>query len=199
VSEPVKLRSVEEIKDIARRLVTYRHGVLAEQAAVEAAAVLGDIREYLGTLTEAQRRGSELQDEVRGLRRTLKLMLECAGSDDITSTTFDGLVDLVTRRFRGDCKYGNVEAHLALPDGTGGADAVAFVEIAKADRRRRTENGTLTWACYLEEETGEAFAESDEERLADELLDVATVALKWRECIGLRREARASLPPGPPK
>jgi len=195
VIEPVKLRGVEEIKGIARHLVEFRHGVLADQAVAAAAAALGDIVQYLETLKEAQRRGSELQDEVRGLRRTLRLRIDCCEypSLPVTDSMFENLADLVKRRFRGDCRYGNVEAHLALPDGTGTADARAHVLIAKAERQIATQQGRLTWSHYLEEEHAEAQAESDEERLADELLDLACVAMKHREALLLRREARASL------
>lgn len=49
----------------------------------------------------------------------------------------------------------------------------------------------LTWKLILEEEVLEAFCETDPQRLQDELIQVAAVALQWAEAIKRRKESGA--------
>ncbi len=51
--------------------------------------------------------------------------------------------------------------------------------------------GDLTWKLILEEEVLEAFCESDPQRLQEELIQVAAVALQWAEAIKRRKESGA--------
>lgn len=65
------------------------------------------------------------------------------------------------------------------PDGTGNAGYVVLADEAKRLADQAHENGTLTWRHILQEEYLEALAESDPEKLAEELVQVAAVAVAW--------------------
>jgi hypothetical protein len=70
--------------------------------------------------------------------------------------------------------------------------APAALSADEADRLRlacqvAAELGVITWADIFEEEVAEALAEVDLERLREELLQVAAVAVAWVEAIDRRR------------
>jgi hypothetical protein len=73
------------------------------------------------------------------------------------------------------------------PDGTG---LTGDRELSD-DVRRFTDwmasTGNLTWRDILWEEVREAFAETDEDRLREELVQVAAVAANWVNAIDRRR------------
>lgn len=94
------------------------------------------------------------------------------------------LLDLSEEMERAEAKF--PDEH--LPDGTGatllrhGDHTMSRGEYADLTRRlcqRAAAAGTVTWRHVLDEEVSEAFAESDPDRLRAELLQVATVALRW--------------------
>jgi hypothetical protein len=58
--------------------------------------------------------------------------------------------------------------------------------MARNSNDRAVREGTLTWTHILEEEVCEALAETDQERLREELVQVAAVACAWVECIDRR-------------
>lgn len=73
------------------------------------------------------------------------------------------------------------------PNGTG-----LFGDKEKADFAREVtddaaRNGTLTWKHILNEEVLEAFAESDLDRLEEELIQVAAVSTQWARAIHRQR------------
>lgn len=105
------------------------------------------------------------------------------------------LHEVMNERIRQDTRWGD-QSH---PDGTGGnvmEKGVAhgrssFGMNADAARNYATyaaEFGVLTWADILREEFYEALAESDQDKLRAELVQVAAVAVAWIEAIDRRGE-----------
>lgn len=103
------------------------------------------------------------------------------------------LVEVKGERLRQEAKWGQQDH----PDGTG--DAWAFcsgrhqgwAEEAADDARRRCQEASGrawgdTYALILNEEVAEAFAEDSPERLREELIRVAAVAVAWVEAIDRR-------------
>ena len=94
------------------------------------------------------------------------------------------LAAVADERLRQDERWGE-QNH---PDGTGHYEDG---DAAKADRLKiqyaiASQNGVLNWRLILLEEVYEALAESDPERLREELIQVAAVAVAWAECIDRR-------------
>ncbi len=56
----------------------------------------------------------------------------------------------------------------------------------------RAKSGLLTYLAILDEEVCEAAAQTDEDKLIAELVDVASVAMDWIETIQRRQAARAN-------
>jgi len=96
--------------------------------------------------------------------------------------------EVLDERRRQDEKWGE-QNH---PDGTGGVQARALSDALRELCDREHEAGAPTWAAILAEEVGEAFAESDEDALRVELLQVAAVAQQWVEALDRRRARRAA-------
>lgn len=69
------------------------------------------------------------------------------------------------------------------PDGTGSPTDEASLVFARAICKNDR------WADILREEVYEALVETDPDKLSDELIQVAAVAVAWREAI-LRRQAK---------
>lgn len=72
------------------------------------------------------------------------------------------------------------------PDGTGLSEDVRRADHAKKLNDTFVKLGALTWRDILLEEVYEAFAETDPERLREELIQVAAVASSWVEAIDRR-------------
>jgi len=70
-----------------------------------------------------------------------------------------------------------------LPDGTGDSASDAMRSVAQMLCDQATRRGTLTWRDILREEVFEAFAETDRDKLREELIQVAAVAVQWIEAI----------------
>lgn len=101
--------------------------------------------------------------------------------------------DMVGERERQRAKWGTQDH----PDGTGysgeyvaGQEADSLREIAQQSCEAAFRDGRGTWRHILAEEIAEAFAEDDETRLRNELIQVAAVAVQWCEAIDRRRENR---------
>jgi hypothetical protein len=73
-----------------------------------------------------------------------------------------------------------------LPNGTTQRRA-RIAQFSKEICENERQTGTLTWRHVLEEEFDEALCEEDEDRLREELVQVAAVAVRWIEDIDLRR------------
>ncbi len=98
------------------------------------------------------------------------------------------LADVAAERAVQDAKWG-LQAH---PDGTGARYAAA-ADLAKQAVADAAAEGRLTWRHILHEEVLEAFAEDGADRLRDELIQVAAVAVKWVQDL----DRRAQSPDGP--
>jgi hypothetical protein len=101
---------------------------------------------------------------------------------EVISDTARQLVLVHGERIRQDAKWG-LQAH---PDGTGewhvqSADHFRMICDAQAAR------GEVTWTDILLEEVYEALSETDPEKLAEELRQVAAVAVNWLEAIHRRK------------
>lgn len=72
------------------------------------------------------------------------------------------------------------------PDGTGDDGYVHACATAKLTCQIAAAAGGLTWVDILTEEVMEAFAETDPERIREELIQVAAVAVTWAEAIDRR-------------
>ena len=114
------------------------------------------------------------------------------------SATDDVLTEVAAERVRQDARWGE-QNH---PDGTSIPMACELVaalthreaipsERAKALNRDAVEAGRLTWALILLEEVCEALEERDPERLREELVQVAAVAVGWCEAIDRRTKGGA--------
>jgi hypothetical protein len=170
---------------------------LVAKLETENARLARDHATMLETLTHAQARGSELQDEARALRRVLRTHLSLPtlmGVDLVQrDKQFEILIDLLKVRWRGDAKYGGAEAHADLPLSVGDASFFAREQLT-ALRRLRCEKdqptGYRDWLSILMEEWLELISEdgSDEARIEAEAIDVANVCLKMVEAIRIRRE-----------
>ena len=158
----------------------------------------------LETLTHAQARGSELQDEVRALRRVLRdrLSLPTLLGNVLVQREalvqreeqFEVLVDLLKVRWRGDAKYGTAEAHADLPLMAGPSPILSITKEAlkhhQAEKKARASHAT--WNDVLLEEQLEldvemGSEEPDLDRVEAEAFDVANVHLKMVEAIRIRR------------
>jgi len=99
------------------------------------------------------------------------------------------VAEIVSERGRQDAKWG---APHDVPDGTGSGKRMlgrAFADIrdeVQAWVDRAAEEGTSTMSTVLLEEVFEALAESDEQKLRAELIQVAAVAAKWIQIIDER-------------
>lgn len=94
------------------------------------------------------------------------------------------LVDVYTERVQQDARWGE-QNH---PDGTNLTEDDWRANRVKQLNDYHVSNNDLTWRDILLEEVYEAFAESDPDRLREELIQVAAVAVCWVEAIDRRRE-----------
>lgn len=72
------------------------------------------------------------------------------------------------------------------PDGTGEILDRWWADFARGRCEDAAAKGSVTWRLILEEEVAEAYAESDPEKLREELIQVAGVALQWAAAIDRR-------------
>lgn len=68
-------------------------------------------------------------------------------------------------------------------NGTGGPDAETAARLGKTLCDQAEKLGKVCWRHILNEEVLEAFAETDPQKLRNELIQVAAVAQQWIECI----------------
>ena len=97
--------------------------------------------------------------------------------------TSEVLVGIHAERRKQDARWG-LQDH---PDGTGGWGDREMADEARRDADKLAAAGKLTFRAILNEEVLEAFAESDEDLLEEELIQVAAVATLWIEAIHRRR------------
>lgn len=101
-------------------------------------------------------------------------------------STDDCLDEILLERFRQNEKWGEQNHE----DGTGHLNWKVIADVRKSMNDSLVKTNSLTWIDILLEEMFEAFAESDENLLLEELNQVAAVAVAWRECIIRRQQAR---------
>lgn len=106
-----------------------------------------------------------------------------------TAATAEVLYEIARERSRQDAKWGE-QNH---PDGTGPAvrwitaDTADYVaDTARVECQRMASVGRVTWRHILVEEIAEALAEDDPDKLREELIQVAAVAVNWVESIDRR-------------
>ena len=97
--------------------------------------------------------------------------------------TSEVLVGIHTERRKQDARWG-LQDH---PNGTGCLGDRARANAARDAADLHVQLNQLTFRDILHEEVQEAFAESDEDKLEEELLQVAAVATLWIEAIRRRR------------
>lgn len=81
-----------------------------------------------------------------------------------------------------DAKWGQQDH----PDGTGLPGDIEAAGVARDITQNAARQGKVTWRMILTEEVREAYAETDPERLAEELTQVSATAAQWKKAI-LRR------------
>ncbi|MEW9533610.1 hypothetical protein [Microbispora sp. NPDC049125] len=91
------------------------------------------------------------------------------------------LADVAAERAAQDTMWG-LQEHI---DGTG-PERSAEADQAKRAVADAAADGRLTWRHILHEEVLEAFAEDNHERLRNELIQVAAVAVKWVQSLDRR-------------
>lgn len=94
----------------------------------------------------------------------------------------DPIFDVLAELKRQHEKWG-VQDH---ENGTSTSNKV-LADAARAACNNAHQEGYLTWKHILNEEVLEAFAEEDPQRLREELIQVAAVALQWAAAIDRRR------------
>lgn len=100
-----------------------------------------------------------------------------------TPSTEAVCVEVWDERLRQDQRWGE-QNH---PDGTNLAEDTSRADRVKELNDYYVKSDTLTWRDILLEEVYEAFAESDPDRLREELVQVAAVAVAWVEAIDRRQ------------
>lgn len=125
-----------------------------------------------------------------------------------TCTTADVLLEVWEERARQFARYGT---NNGLRDGTGPdvrwLDGVGLnLDWATADElqerireeyeRFERRAGNPDWLRLVREEVAEAFAESDEKRLQEELIQVAALCVSWVESIRVRSRGTVADGPG---
>ncbi len=98
------------------------------------------------------------------------------------------LTEVEDERARQDSRWGE-QSH---PDGTGHAHFMWAASNHRISADANAASGSLTWADILLEEVYEALAESDQDNLLTELIQVAAVAAAWAECIMRRPVAEVA-------
>lgn len=73
-------------------------------------------------------------------------------------------------------------------NGTGQPSSDMWREIYRNICETKVASGSVTWHDILKEEVYEAFAESDPEKLREELVQVGAVCVSWIEAIDRQRE-----------
>lgn len=96
------------------------------------------------------------------------------------------LAEVLQERADQEAKWGEQN----LPNGTGRPVDRSMALFHRGECERAFANGAGTWRDILTEEYAEALAESDPERLREELLQVSAVAVAWVECIDRMRRGR---------
>lgn len=90
--------------------------------------------------------------------------------------------EIAKERAAQDAKWG-VQRH---PDGTGDAFYKGAADAIRFACDQAAEKGEVTWRHILQEETFEAFAESDPAKLRAELVQCAAVAVCWVQALDAR-------------
>lgn len=93
------------------------------------------------------------------------------------------LAEVQAERARQHVKWGE-QNH---PDGTGGMGTRSEADFRRQVANTAAREGRLTWRHILLEEVAEAMAETDEDLLRGELLQVAAVAVAHIEALDRRR------------
>lgn len=94
------------------------------------------------------------------------------------------LAEVAAERARQDAKWGSDRT---LPDGTGWLAQKARARRLRERCDQNFEQGNGTWADVLGEEAAEALAETDQEALRNELIQVAAVAVCWVQALDARK------------
>lgn len=106
------------------------------------------------------------------------------------------LEDIFEHRVEQEARYGHVND--LLLDGTGPQETwlapLTYLEAGRIQIKLRAdyegfeeEKGLPTWMHLVREEIAEVFQESDEQRLEEELIQVAALCTSWVERIRARR------------
>lgn len=100
------------------------------------------------------------------------------------------LIDQILQKIRDevsrqDAKFGE-QNH---PDGTGSAFQKDLATAARNSCQSKAQDGQHTWADILTEEFAEALAESDPDKIDEELIQVAAVCVNWSLCQARKRAA----------
>jgi hypothetical protein len=122
-------------------------------------------KQAIDNLTSVQARCTELLQEVR------------AGKPQ-------AMIDVAAERIRQDEKWGTIDNHLAISNGTGNRYEEKALEYKRICQLHEEEK-RVCWIDILLEEVFEAAAESDPARLRIELVQVAATAVKWVEILDL--------------
>lgn len=92
------------------------------------------------------------------------------------------LTDVLNERVRQQDKWGEQNHE----DGTGNLCFVSEADFRRARCESAFADGVGTWTDILLEEVWEALAERDPEKLREELVQVAAVAVSWVEALDRR-------------
>lgn len=100
-------------------------------------------------------------------------------------STIGTLSEVLDERERQDFRWGE-QNHKDRPEGLNFALLRLNVENWQQENDRRVKGDRLAWDGVLLEEVWEALAEVNEDRLREELIQVAAVAVAWVEAIDRR-------------
>lgn len=99
----------------------------------------------------------------------------------------DSLIDLFTNLGKEIQRQRDLWGEQNHPDGTNLAGDDRRAADAKLFNAVLVDINNLTWRDILIEEVFEVFAESDPDKIQEELVQVAAVALSWAEAIERRK------------
>jgi hypothetical protein len=134
-------------------------------------------------LTATQARCTELLDEARANR-----LIANAPPGELVA-----LSHISHERRLQDAKWGSIETHTSVPDGTGDAEAQEMLALTRdvvSDHQYEVDSSTCCWRHVLEEEFADVLAESDPKKLRAELVQLGACCVQWIEALDIRANLR---------
>lgn len=109
---------------------------------------------------------------------------------NVLEKVFDHRVEQVERYGHNDDKPDGTGPQVPWLNGVSNLHAADIEAFLRVDYEDAGGDGGVTWMHLVREELAESFAESDPDRLEEELVQVAALCVSWIETIQKRREGK---------